>query len=301
MRHFLEIDDLSKPELAQVLHLASAASWPTVLANRAMALIFEKPSARTRNSMELAVVALGGHPVYINNEEIGLGKRETVADITRTMASFHAAIGARVFKHSMVEQMAAVNAIPVVNLLSDRGHPMQALADLLTMQQEFGKLEGRSIAYVGDANNVAFSLALAATLAGMEFRIASPAGYSFNEVALARISKLRTATQTLQIFDDPHQAVQGANAVYTDTWTSMGQETQAAQRRNDFAGFTVDAKLMSTAGHNSIFLHCLPAHRGEEVTDDVLDGAVSRVWVQAANRMHAARGLLVWLLSEANR
>ena len=201
----------------------------------------------------------------------------------------------------MVEQMAAVNAIPVVNLLSDRGHPMQALADLLTMQQEFGKLEGRSIAYVGDANNVAFSLALAATLAGMEFRIASPAGYSFNEVALARISKLRTATQTLQIFDDPHQAVQGANAVYTDTWTSMGQETQAAQRRNDFAGFTVDAKLMSTAGHNSIFLHCLPAHRGEEVTDDVLDGAVSRVWVQAANRMHAARGLLVWLLSEANR
>ncbi len=297
MRHFTEIDDLSRPELERVLELASAAAPPTVLTGEGMALIFEKPSARTRNSMEMAVVQLGGHPVYISNEEVGLDRRESVEDVTRAMAGFHAAIGTRVFSHSVVQRMAAVDQVPVVNLLSDQGHPMQALADLLTIQQEFGSLEGRSVAFVGDANNVAFSLALGAGLAGMEFRIAGPAGYGFNGTDLERIARANEP----KVFESPEEAVDGADAVYTDTWTSMGQEDQAAQRRRDFEGFQVDEQLIRAASNQVIFLHCLPAHRGEEATDAVLDGPNSRIWAQAANRMHAARGLLVWLLGEANQ
>ena len=296
MRHFTEIDDLSPPELKRVLELASASASPTVLAGKGMALIFEKPSARTRNSMEMAVVRLGGHPVYISNEEVGLDRRESTEDVTRVMAGFHAAIGARVYRHSVVERMAAVDLVPVVNLLSDRGHPMQALADLLTMHQEFGDLKGRSAAYVGDANNVAFSLALGAGLAGMEFRIASPAGYEFSEADVERISMVGEP----QVFSRPAEAVEGVDAVYTDTWTSMGQEDEEEQRTRDFEGFQVDEKMMEAASSEAIFLHCLPAHRGEEATDAVLDGSHSRIWPQAANRMHAARGLLVWLLGEAN-
>ena len=297
MRHFTEIDDLSATELARVLELASDAASPTLLTGRGMALIFEKPSARTRNSMEMAVVQLGGHPVYISDDEVGLDRRESVEDVTRVMAGFHAAIGARVFSQSVVERMAAVDLVPVVNLLSDQGHPMQALADLLTVQQEFGGLAGRSVAYVGDANNVAFSLALGAGLAQMDFRIASPGGYAFSESDLERI----TMVNAPKVFKRPEEAVDGADVVYTDTWTSMGQEDEAAQRRRDFEGFRVDDKMMEAASTRAIFLHCLPAHRNEEATDAVLDGPNSRIWVQAANRMHAARGLLVWLLGEANR
>lgn len=297
MRHFTEIDDLSPAELERVLELSSASASPTLLAGKGVALIFEKPSARTRNSMEMAVVQLGGHPVYIGNEEVGLDRRESTEDVTRTMAGFHAAIGARVYSHSVVERMAAVDQVPVVNLLSDRGHPMQALADLLTMYQEFGALEGRSVAYLGDANNMAFSLALGAGLVGMEFRIASPVGYEFDDADLARISTVGEP----RVFDSPIAAVTGADAVYTDAWTSMGQEAEAETRARDFGGFQVDEKLMESAASTAVFLHCLPAHRGEEVTDAVLDGPRSRIWPQAANRMHAARGLLVWLLGEANR
>ncbi len=295
MRHLLDIDDLSGAELERILELATTTDPPRVLAGKGMALVFEKPSARTRNSMEMAVVQLGGHPVYIGAEEVGLDTRETVEDVTHTMAGYHAALGARVFSHSTVERMAALDALPVVNLLSDAAHPMQALADLLTMRREFGRLEGRSVAFVGDANNVARSLALGAGLAGMTFRVASPAGYEFSDVDLDRI---RTAGIEPQVFDRPEEAVAGADAVYTDTWASMGQEVEAEQRRRDFEGFTVDRRLMGMAQVGAVFLHCLPAHRGEEVTDEVLDGSRSRVWVQAANRMHAARGALAWILSE---
>jgi ornithine carbamoyltransferase len=296
MRHFLEIDDLSAAELEQVLDLASSTGTTKLLAGKGMALIFEKPSARTRNSMEMAVVQLGGHPIYIQSDDVGLDTRESVEDVTRAMASFHAAIGARVFDHAVVERMAAVDIIPVVNLLSDQGHPMQALADLLTMRREFGRLEGRSVAYVGDANNVARSLAIGAGLSGVQFRIASPPGYGFGEVDLDRIRAFGEPT----VFDRPEDAVAGADAVYTDTWTSMGQEAEAADRRRDFEGFQVDDALMARAGSGAIFLHCLPAHRGEEVVDEVLDGPRSRIWNQAANRMHAARGLLAWLMGEAH-
>ena len=296
MRHILEIDDLSSSELGRVLDLAASSDPARVLAGKGMALIFEKPSARTRNSMEMAVVQLGGHPVYISANEIGLDARESVEDVTNTMAGFHAAIGARVFRHSTVERMAAVNRVPVVNLLSDQSHPMQALADLLTIRREFGDLAGRTVAYVGDANNVARSLALGAGLAGMNFHISTPSGYGFAD---ADLDHVRSTSLKPKIFDRPEDAVAGADAVYTDTWTSMGQEEESEQRRRDFEGFTVDERLMGFAQAGAIFLHCLPAHRGEEATDKVLDGPRSRIWVQAANRMHAARGLLSWLINEA--
>jgi ornithine carbamoyltransferase len=295
MRHFLEIDDVSSTELRRVLDLASSADPDRVLAGKGMALIFQKPSARTRNSMEMAVVQLGGHPVCIQGDDVGLDTRESVEDVANAMAGFHAAIGARVFEHSVVERMAAVDRVPVVNLLSDQGHPMQALADLLTMRHEFGSLEGRSVAYVGDANNVARSLAIGAGLTGVQFRIASPPDYKFSEEDLDRIRSVGEPV----VCDRPEDAVAGADAIYTDTWTSMGQEDESARRRRDFEGFQIDERLMHLASTEAIFLHCLPAHRGEEVVNEVLDGARSRIWIQAANRMHAARGLLAWLLGEA--
>ncbi len=293
MKHLLEVDDLAVSELAAVLELARRDDVPRVLEGRGMALVFEKPSARTRNSMEMAVVQLGGHPVTIRHDEIGLGVRESVADVTRTLACYHAAIGARVFDHAVLEQMRAVGASPIVNLLSDQAHPMQALADVLTLQDELGHLDGRSVAYVGDANNVCRSLALAAGRCGMDVRIAAPDGYQLSEDDQAR---LRGAGVTAVLTDDPVAAVSGADAVYTDTWVSMGQEDEEAVRRPVFAPYRVDDALLAHAAPHAIFLHCLPAHRGDEVTAEVIDGPRSRVWPQAANRMHAARGVLAWLL-----
>ena len=288
MRHLLEIDDLSVAELGRVLDLAVDPSPPQVLDGQGMALLFEKPSARTRNSMEMAVVQLGGHPMYIQAAEVGLGVRESVEDVTRTLACFHACLGARVFDHATVEAMAAVGAVPVVNMLSDGAHPLQALADVLTMKQEMGDLAGRVVTYVGDGNNVFRSLALAAGMLGMEVRFTGPPGY-----------RLGTAGVGFEEFDRPEEAVAGADAVYSDVWVSMGQEDEKVKRLADFEGFQVDGSLMDAAGEQALFLHCLPAHRGEEVTDGVVDGPSSRVWPQAANRMHAARGLLAWLLGEA--
>lgn len=295
MRHLLEIDDLTSDEIDRVLTIATSVEAPRVLAGKGMALLFEKPSARTRNSMEMAVVQLGGHPMYIQAHEVGLDTRESVEDVTRTLSCFHAALAARVFAHTVVERMAALDVAPVVNMLSDSAHPLQALADLLTMRREFGALDGRTIAYVGDANNVARSLALAAGLSGMNFRIASPGGYGFSEEDADRIA---TAGVTIEVVDRPEEAIAGADAVYADTWTSMGQEAEAEQRRRDFEGFQVDDRMMDLAAVGAIFLHCLPAHRNEEVTDAVLDGPRSRIWVQAANRMHAARGAIAWLMQE---
>ena len=298
MRHLLEVDDLSTTELGDILDLGGAATVPRSLDGLGMALLFEKPSARTRNSMEMAVVQLGGHPLTIRPDEVGLDTRETVEDVTRTLCCYHAAIGARVFEHSKLERMTAVSSVPVVNMLSDEAHPLQALADLLTIANEFGgvaSLAGRTVAYIGDANNVARSLSLGAGMLGMSVRIATPVGFEFSEADIARI----TATGTdFAASNDPFEAVAGASVVYTDVWTSMGQEDEAAQRRELFAGFTVNDELMNAAASDAIFLHCLPAHRGEEVSDSVLEGAQSRVWVQAENRMHAARGALVWLMEQ---
>jgi len=295
MRHLLEIDDLTAEELGRILAIATSVETPRIFAGKGAALIFEKPSARTRNSMEMAVVQLGGHPVYIQGHEVGFDSRETVEDVTRTMSCFHSIVAARVFAHSVVERMAALNLVPIVNMLSDDAHPLQALADLLTLRREFGELGGRTVAYVGDANNVARSLAIGAGLSGMNFRIASPAGYGFSDRDADRIA---TAGVRIEVLERPEEAVAGADAVYADTWTSMGQEAEAEQRRRAFEGFQVDERLMALASADAIFLHCLPAHRNEEVTEAVLDGPRSRVWSQATNRMHAARGAMAWLMQE---
>ncbi len=295
MRHFLEVDDLDAAELRRILELATDNDPPAVLAGRGAALVFEKPSNRTRNSMEMAVFALGGHPVYIRAEELGFDTRESVEDATHTLAGYHACVAARVFDHTVLERMAALDLVPVVNLLSDVGHPMQALADVLTLTDEFGDLAGRTVAFVGDGNNVFRSLALAVGLLGAELRFAGPADYRLSDLDRDRLAAAGTLVSE---HDRALDAVDGADAVYTDVWTSMGQEAEADRRHIAFEAFRVDEDLMEAAAPHAVFLHCLPAHRGQEVTGEVIDGPASRVWPQAANRMHAARGLLAWLLGE---
>ena len=285
MRHFLDVDDLSPEELTAVLDRAEEPSPPRVLAGLGAALLFEKPSNRTRNSMEMAVVQLGGHPITMRGDEVGFDSRESVEDVALTLSCYHAVIAARVFEHTKVVRLANAAMVPVVNLLSDDAHPCQALADLLTIRQHFGSLAGLTVAWVGDGNNVCRSLLLAAERAGMEMRVAAPSGY---EPAVPA-----------HVIDDPVEAVKEANVVCTDVWASMGREEEAEARRRAFAEFTVTPQLMQHARPDAIFLHCLPAHRGEEVAAEVIDGPQSAVWQQAENRLHAQRGLLLWLLERA--
>jgi ornithine carbamoyltransferase len=292
MRSLLDIDDLSLDELVELLDRAERPTLPPTLDKRGVALIFEKPSARTRNATEMAVVQLGGHPITIRGDEIGLDVRESVEDVTRTLAGYHAVIAARVFAHETLERMVAVSRVPVVNLLSDVAHPLQALADMLTLRQQLGSLEGRTIAWVGDTNNVCRSLTIAASKLGARVRIAAPPQYEFDDVELEALAIAGAHPEQLA---RPDAAVKGADAVVTDTWVSMGQESEAGERHSDFEGFTVDAGLMAAAAPHAVFLHCLPAHRGEEVTSEVLDGPHSRVWQAAENRMHTARAVLSWL------
>ena len=293
MRHFLEIDDLTPDELTQVLDLSERADVPQVLAGKGAALVFEKPSLRTRNSSELAVVQLGGHPVTIGAAEVGLGVRETPEDVVRTLAGYHAVVAARVFEHEKLERMAALDVVPVINLLSDLAHPVQALADLLTIRQRFGSFEGRTVAYVGDPNNVSRSLSFGCALTGMTVRIASPAGYPNPEVDTDHV---RALSGTIELTDRPSEAVVGADVVYTDVWASMGKEDEAEARRRAFEGYTIDSALLAGAAPDAVFLHCLPAHRGEEVSAELLESDRSLVWQQAENRMHTMRGLLAFLL-----
>lgn len=297
-RDFLEVDELSHAELATMLDTmlewkADPTAVPRVLAGRGVALVFQKPSARTRNSAEMAVVGLGGHPVTIRPDEISIDERESAEDVARTLAAYHAILAARVFDHTVLERMAAVVEAPVVNLLSDRAHPCQALADLLTIRETVGGLEGRRVAYVGDGNNVTASLAFGAALTGVEMVVTSPAGYELDDIVVDRVRNLGGA---LELVADPHEAVKGVDVVYTDTWTSMGEETEADVRREVFQPWRVDDALMAAAGPDAVFMHCLPAHRGDEVTDAVLDGPASVVWRQAENRMHAKRALFAFLM-----
>ena len=279
MRHLLSIRDLSAPDLEWIL-AASEQPAPRVLRDKGVALYFEKPSARTRNSMELAAAQLGGHPVYLQPAELGIGSRESVADVTRTLACYHAIIAARVFDHGLLEQMAAVNAAPVLNMLSGTDHPLQALADLLTIKQLLGRLECARVAFIGEGNNVAQSLAEACALVGAEFVIASPDGHGLDGAV-----------------ENPHEAVEGADIIYTDVWVSMGGE-DSDERRALFKPYQVDEALMARAP-NAGFQHCHPARRGEEVAAPVIDGPHSAVWRQAENRMHTARGAMLWMLEHA--
>jgi ornithine carbamoyltransferase len=300
-RHLLSVSDLSSEQVADVLRHASVLSPPQVLAGKGAALVFEHPSARTRNAAEMAVTALGGHPVTIRGDEVGIDQRESAEDVARTLACFHSTIAARVERHTTLERMvAALDAagveVPVVNLLSDREHPTQALADLLTIQQRLGSLEGKTLAFIGDANNVCRSLVGAAALTGMSMRVASPPAYELGEADLAWGGSLGDPPV---VCGRPEEAAEGADVLYTDVWVSMGQDEEAWVRRRAFAGYTIDETLLALAAPGAIVLHCLPAHRGEEISAGMMDSPQSAVWQQAENRLHSIRGLLLHLLGPA--
>ncbi len=294
-RDLLDIDDLTPSELEAILDLASDEYPPHVLAGRGVALVFQKPSARTRSSSELAVFQLGGHPLTIRADEVGIDERESAEDVARTLSEYHSVIGARVLDHRVLERMAAVSSVPVVNLLSDRAHPLQAIGDLLTLRSHWGgNLAGRRLAWVGDANNVARSLVLACAMAGVDVAMATPPSHRLDKATVDAVAALGGNLVQTSV---PEEAVKEADAVYTDVWVSMGQEGETAERVEDFAPYHVGAPLMVLAAPGAAFLHCLPAHRGEEVAAEVIDGPASLVWPQAGNRLRAMRGLLLWMFS----
>jgi ornithine carbamoyltransferase len=301
--HLLTVVDLSSADVRTILDLArrDVASLGFPLdgpgGRQGVALIFEKPSTRTRHSMELAVVQLGGHPVYTRGEEVGIDTREPAEDVVRILQGYHSIVAARVFEHGRLERMAAVAEVPIVNMLSDHSHPLQALADALTMEQVFGTLEGRKIAWVGDYNNVARSLGEIGALLGARLAFACPPGFEPPPGELERLLLLGAASA--EHLWRAHEAVEGADAVHADTWVSMGQEEDKAIRVRAFEGFTVDDELMSHAAPGGVFMHCLPAYRGLEVTGSVIDGPQSRVFQQGHNRLAAARGALAFLLGQS--
>src|ERR1700677_364779 len=304
MRNFFDIDDLDPAGWERLLELALDPPPQAPLAGRGVALLFQKPSARTRHSTEMAVVDLGGHPVYIQATEGGLDERETAEDVARTLGCSHRIICARVFEHSMLVRMAGALErsgfdVPVVNLLCDTAHPCQAVADVLTMREALGPLAGRVLTYVGDGNNMARSLAKAALLEGMEVRFAMPPAYAFSGEELAALQAFADRMGrggTVQGTDGPRRAPKDAAVLYTDVWTSMGQEGERATRLAAFAGYTIDAALVECAATDAVVLHCLRPHRGEEITDEVLEGPRSLVWREAAHRRTAMRGILAWVL-----
>lgn len=306
-RHLLDVIDLSADEVSEVLDLAQhdVASLGRPLDGEGVALIFEKPSNRTRHSMEMAVAQLGGHPVYTRGEEVGLDVREPVEDVARILAGYHGMIAARVFDHAVLERMGAAidgepgpaaqsaHGVPVVNMLSDRSHPLQAFADALTMRQHLGDLAGRTVAWIGDYNNVARSLGEIAALCAMRVRIACPEGFGPDATEVERL--LLLGAVSVDVAGRAVEAAEGADAVHTDTWVSMGQEADKAERIRVFEGFQVDADVMSAAASGAVFMHCLPAYRGLEVAADVIDGPASVVIQQGHNRLHAARAVLAFL------
>jgi ornithine carbamoyltransferase len=295
-KHLLNVTDLDAAEVAEVLDLGrhDPEQLGRPLEGRGVALIFEKPSTRTRHSTEIAVVQLGGHPVYTRGEEIGIDTREPAEDIVRILQGYHAVIAARVFDHGVLQRMSAVAEVPIVNLLSDRSHPLQAIADALTMEEELGPLKGRRIAWVGDYNNVARSLSEISTMLGADVALACPPGFAPDDVELERLALVGTGSVSLH--HRPVDAVAGADVVHADTWVSMGQDDEKARRLKAFEGFTVDDTLMASAAPDAVFMHCLPAYRGLEVASSVIDGPRSRVFRQGHNRLHAARAALAFLV-----
>jgi ornithine carbamoyltransferase len=306
MPDLFDVDDLWPDDYERVLELATSDDLGPVLAGLGVALLFEKPSARTRNSSEMAVFELGGHPVYIQGTEVGLDTRESAEDIARTLGCYHRIVCARVFDHDVLLRMAVALEgsgfdVPVVNLLSDQAHPCQAIADALTLRDVLGPLPGEVLAYIGDANNMCRSLVKMALMEGMDVRVASPPGYSFSAEEHDRLTTLAERVGrggTLTLTHDPEVAAGGADALYTDVWTSMGQEDETAGRLAAFKGFTIDDALLDVAEPDAFVLHCLPAHRGEEISASVLEGPHSVVWKQAAHRQTAMRGILAWAVEE---
>ena len=307
MRHFLNLfgptPDLLRHLLARAAALKAArrrGESNTCLAGKVVALIFEKPSLRTRVSFEAAVAQLGGTSLFLPGNEVGLGWRETHADFASTMSRYVDAIVLRVFKQETVEKIAEAGTVPVVNGLSDRSHPCQALADLLTVQESFGDVSGKRIVFVGDGNNVANSLATGCAKLGATFVLACPEGYAFDD-RFAREYHAATGQPTPEVTHDALKAVADADVIYTDVWTSMGQEAEREERLQRFAPFQVNAAMLAAAPKRVKVLHCLPAHRGEEITDDVIDGPHSAVFDQAENRLHAQKAVLEWLFDPGER
>jgi ornithine carbamoyltransferase len=302
MRHFLEIAEWSTSELDQLIRLAvhlklewqSGGNQP-ILGGKVLGMIFQKPSLRTRVSFDVAMLHLGGHALYLSPAEIGLGQRESIADVARVLSGYTQGIMARVFDPAHITELAKWSSVPVINGLSDHSHPCQVLADVLTLYEHFGQLRGLKIAYVGDSNNVTRSLAEAAARLGMKMSVASPRGYQLDTATMQAVA---TMGLELDVSDDPARAVAGADAIYTDTWASMGQEQEAEARRKVFPPFQVNADLLQKAEKHTVVLHCLPAHRGEEITDEVADGPQSLLFPQAENRLHAQKAILVRLMSD---
>ena len=299
-RDLISIADLSSQDVQRVVDAAlrtKNGQSLSILAGKTLALLFEKPSLRTRVSFEVAMQQLGGHALYLSPAEVGLGEREPVADVARVLSRYVDAIAARTFKHETVEELARWADVPVINALSDGEHPCQALADLLTIYEKKGRWRGLVLSFVGDGNNVARSLMLASSLVGMEFRIAAPPGYRISTALVDKAEGLGAASGTAIVcVESPQEAVRGADVVYTDVWTSMGQEEEQAERRRAFDGYQVNAELLALASPDAIVMHDLPAHRGEEIADEVIEGPQSVVFDQAENRLHAQKAVLALIL-----
>jgi ornithine carbamoyltransferase len=304
MDHFLSVADLSTEELWKLLHLArdlktewQAGGNKPILKGKVLGMIFQKPSLRTRVSFEMGMIHLGGAAMYLSPNEIQLGKRESVADVSRVMSRYVHGIMARVFSHRDVQQLAEYATVPVINGLSDYNHPCQALADIFTAWEKFGELKGRKLVFVGDGNNVANSLLFTCSKLGMDVTVAAPPGYEPHPgvVRLARMFAAESGSR-VAIENVPSEAVRGADVIYTDVWASMGQEAESEMRKARFAGFQVNEALVSLAKPEALVMHCLPAHRGEEITDAVADGTHSALFDEAENRMHAQKAVLAMLL-----
>ncbi|MFP3853847.1 MAG: ornithine carbamoyltransferase [Anaerolineales bacterium] len=306
MRHFLSLADYSSAELTSILNLAIRLKdeWrhggnPPILKNKVLAMIFQKPSLRTRVSFDMAMRHLGGDALYLSPDEIGLGKRESIADVSRVASRYVDVIMARVFAHDHILELARYASVPVINGLSDFNHPCQAMADVLTIMERFGQLKGLNVSFIGDGNNVAVSLLFACSRLGMDFSIATPEGYELPAKAVAVAEEMaQDSGSTINQSHKPRSAVEGAQVIYTDTWVSMGQEGETEERLDEFGEYQVNQELVSRADPSVIVMHCLPAHRGQEITDAVADGPHSVIFTQAENRMHAQKAILVHLLQE---
>ena len=304
-KDFIAVSDYSPSELQEMLDLAiqlkkeyfSKGNQP-IFKGKVLAMLFQKPSLRTRMSFDMAMRHLGGDALYISPNEVGLGQRESIADVARVISGYVSAIMARVFEHQHVVELAKWASIPVINGLSDYNHPCQGMADALTIMEKFSSLKGLNVTYIGDGNNVAISLMHVCAKLGANFTIASPADYDILPKAIEDAKVFAKASgSTLNFLRDPHEAVKSAHVIYTDTWTSMGQEAETEKRKIVFPPFQVNAKLVSEADKDVIVMHCLPAHRGQELTDDVADGSHSVIFPQAHNRLHAQKAVLVKLLN----
>ena len=307
MKHFLAISDLTPAETQDLLDVAVKLKEehfkkgnPPLFKGKVLGMIFQKPSLRTRVSFDMAMRHCGGDALYLSPNEIGLGKRESIADVARVLSGYVQALMARVFDHAHVLELAKWSEVPVVNGLSDYNHPCQGMADALTIQEKFGKAKGLNVTYVGDGNNVAVSLMHVSAQLGWNFTIANPADYDITPKAIEIAQGIAAATGSkLTFLRDPHAAVKGAHVIYTDTWTSMGQEEETAKREKVFPPYQVNAQLVGEADKDVIVMHCLPAHRNHELTDDVADGSHSVIFPQAHNRLHAQKAILARLFGVA--